>query len=87
MARTYLKKATFTARSDAGDTVATVAGILADIEGRGEAAAMEYAAKFDKYEGSIQLSDDEIEAAIARVPQKLKDDIDFARDFGFQILP
>ena len=80
MARTYLKKATFTARSDAGDTVATVAGILADIEARGEAAAMEYAAKFDKYEGSIQLSDDEIEAAIACVPQKLKDDIDFARD-------
>ena len=41
---------------------------------------MEYAAKFDKYEGNIQLSDDEIEVAIARVPQKLKDDIDFARD-------
>ncbi len=80
MARTYLKKATLTSRSDAGETVRIVADILADIEARGEAAALEYAAKFDKYDGNVALTADEIEAASAKVPQKLKDDILFAHD-------
>lgn len=80
MARTYLKKATLTSRSDAGETSKTVADILADIENRGEAAALEYAQKFDKYQGNIELTADEIEAACAKVPQKLKDDILFAHD-------
>lgn len=80
MARTYLKKATLTSRSDAGETAKTVAAILADIEARGEAAALEYAAKFDKYDGNVELTPQEIEAAAALVPQKLKDDIIFAHD-------
>lgn len=80
MARIYLKKATLTSRSDAGETSKTVADILADIENRGEAAALEYAQKFDKYQGNIELTADEIEAACAKVPQKLKDDILFAHD-------
>ena len=80
MARTYLKKAALTSRSDAGETTATVAKILADIEARGEAVALEYAAKFDRYDGNVQLTVEEIEAASALVPQKLKDDILFARD-------
>lgn len=80
MSRIYLKKATLTSRSDAGDTAKTVAAILADIEARGEEAALEYAAKFDKYDGNVQLTQDEIDAACAMVPQKLKDDILFAHD-------
>ena len=80
MARIYLKKAALTSRSDAGETTATVAKILADIEAGGEAVALEYAAKFDRYEGNVQLTVEEIEAASALVPQKLKDDILFARD-------
>ncbi|MBE1291747.1 MAG: histidinol dehydrogenase [Rhodobacteraceae bacterium] len=80
MSRIYLKKATLTSRSDAGETAQTVATILADIEARGEAAALEYAAKFDKYDGNVQLTQDEIDAACAMVPQKLKDDILFAHD-------
>ncbi len=76
----FLKKAKLTSRSDAGETARTVAKILADIETGGEAAALAYAAKFDKYDGRVQLSADEIEAASARVPQKLKDDILFAHD-------
>ena len=80
MARNYLKKAALTSRSDAGETTAIVAGILADIEERGEEAALEYAKKFDKYDSNVQLTPQEIEAASALVPEKLKEDILFARD-------
>ena len=41
---------------------------------------MEYAAKFDRYDGSIKLSREEIEAASALVPEKLKQDIRFAHE-------
>ena len=55
MARNYLKKADLTSQSDASDVRDTVQGILDDIEARGDAGAMEYAAKFDKYDGNIKL--------------------------------
>ncbi|MCH2163912.1 MAG: histidinol dehydrogenase [Marinovum sp.] len=80
MTKTYLKKATLTSKSDASETHAIVQGILSDIEAGGDAKALEYAAKFDKYQGNIELTADEIEAAASKVPQKLKDDIQFARD-------
>ncbi|WP_299614551.1 histidinol dehydrogenase [uncultured Tateyamaria sp.] len=80
MAREYLKKATLTSSSGASDVHQIVTDILADIEGRGDAAALEYAAKFDKYDGNVLLTQDEIEAAIAQVPEKLKADIQFAHD-------
>ncbi len=78
MAREYLKKAPRTSRTDATDVTATVQGILDDIEARGDEAAMEYAAKFDRYEGPLKLSRADIEAASAKVPDKLKADIQFA---------
>ncbi|QFT99135.1 Sulfopropanediol 3-dehydrogenase [Roseovarius sp. THAF8] len=80
MAREYLKKAKLTSRSGASDVHATVQGILDAIEAGGDAAALEYARKFDQYEGSILLSDAEIEAACALVPEKLKADIRFSHD-------
>ncbi len=80
MAREYLKKATKTSTSDASDVHDTVVNILNDIEARGDAGAMEYAAKFDKYKGNVLLTQEEINAAIAQVPAKLKADIDFAHD-------
>lgn len=80
MAREYLKKATLTSRSDASETQAIVRGILDDIEMGGDAKALEYAAKFDKYDGNTILTNAEIEAACAQVPDKLKRDIDFAHD-------
>ncbi len=80
MAREYLKKATLTAQSGASDVHDLVKGILDDIEAGGDAKAMEYAAKFDKYDGPVILSADDIAAATALVPQKLKDDIQFAHD-------
>ena len=57
-----------------------VTGILTDIEARGDAAAQEYAAKFDKYDGNILMTKEEIDAACASVPDKLKSDIQFAHD-------
>jgi sulfopropanediol 3-dehydrogenase len=80
MPREYLKKATLTSKSDASETHKIVQAILDDIETGGDAKALEYAAKFDKYEGSIILSPEEIEAACAMVPEKLKADIRFAHD-------
>jgi sulfopropanediol 3-dehydrogenase len=80
MAREYLKKATLTSTSDASDVHDIVQGILSDIEAGGDAAALDYAKRFDKYEGSILLSEAEIEAAIAQVPERLKQDIRFSHD-------
>lgn len=80
MAPTYLKKAALTAQSGASDVHDTVRKILSDIEAGGDAAARDYAAKFDKYDGNIILTADEIQAATDLVPQKLKDDIQFAQD-------
>ncbi len=80
MTREYLKKAQLTSKSDASDVHETVQTILADIEAGGDAKAKEYAEKFDRYDGNIILTAEEIEAAAALVPEKLKADIRFAHD-------
>ncbi|WP_282096090.1 histidinol dehydrogenase [Epibacterium ulvae] len=80
MARTYLKKATLTSTSHASDVHDTVVKILEDIESGGDQAALDYAAKFDKYTGPVLLSEADIKAACAKVPEKLKADIRFAHD-------
>ena len=51
-----------------------------DIEAGGDEAALAYAAKFDKYDGNVVLTAEEIEAASALVPEKLKSDIQFSHD-------
>ncbi len=76
----YLKKAPKTSASDASDVRETVQNILDEIEAGGEDAAKEYAAKFDKYDGNVVLTRDEIDAATQSLSQKVKDDIRFARD-------
>ena len=80
MARIYLKKATLTAQSGASGVHDIVNGILTDIEAGGDDTAREYAVKFDKYDGNIILTDEEIQEACDRVPEKLKQDIQFAHD-------
>ncbi|MEC5324050.1 histidinol dehydrogenase [Aurantimonas sp. A3-2-R12] len=76
----YLKKASKTPTSDAGDVRETVQAILTEIEAGGEAAARAYAEKFDRYDGNVVLTRDEIAEAGSKVSQKLKDDIRFAYD-------
>ena len=80
MTREYLKKATLTAKSDASEVHETVKKILADIEAGGDATAMEYARKFDQYDGTVMLTAEDIAAASALVPEKLKRDIQFSHD-------
>ena len=59
---------------------ATVEDILKDIENRGNEAVRELSEKFDKWSPpSFRLSDDEIEAAVARLPEQTIDDIRFAQ--------
>lgn len=76
----YLKKATLTSKSDASEVHETVQNILDEILEGGDEKALEYAAKFDRYDGNVLLTQEEIEAAIAAVPEKLKEDIRFAHD-------
>ncbi len=76
----YLKKATVTSTDSASDVQATVQAILDEIEAGGDEGAKKYAAKFDKYDGNIVLTRDEIDEAATKVSQKLKDDIRFAWD-------
>ena len=78
MAREYLKKADLTSSSDAADVRAAVQEILDTIEAGGDEAALRYAAKFDQYEGPVVLSREDIKAASAKVPERLKQDIQFA---------
>ncbi|MFP1631162.1 histidinol dehydrogenase [Zhengella sp. ZM62] len=80
MSRRYLKKADLTPASGAGDVRETVQSMLDDIEARGDEAALEYAAKLDRYDGPVKLTRADIDAAIAKVPEKLKRDIQFAHD-------
>ena len=76
----YLKKATKTSASDSDSVRASVQQILAEIEAGGEAVARDYAARFDQYDGNIELSAEEIEAAGAALSQQDKDYIQFAHD-------
>ena len=69
------------AAADMGAKVkATVEGVLKDIETRGDAAVRELSEKFDNWTPqSFRLSDDEINAAVARLPKQTIDDIKFAQ--------
>ncbi len=80
MSKIYLKKASFTAQTDASNVHQTVQNILSEIEEGGDQKALEYAAKFDKYEGNILLDQEEIKKAATLVPEKVKKDIIFAHD-------
>lgn len=77
---TYLKKAAKTAESDQSDVQQTVEDMLAAIEAGGDDVAAAYCRQFDKWDGDIVVTREAIDAAIAKVPEKLKSDIRFAHD-------
>ncbi|MGI9378170.1 MAG: histidinol dehydrogenase [Methyloligellaceae bacterium] len=76
----YLKKANKTSVADANDVSELVENILEEIRSGGESVVEKYAKQFDKYDGNIILTEDEIEKAAESIPENLKDDIRFARD-------
>ena len=58
----------------------TVEEILADIKARGNDAIRELSQRFDDYSpDSFRLTEEEIEACVARVPEQTTDDIKFAQ--------
>lgn len=58
-----------------------VKGIISDIQTRGEAAVRELSVKFDNWNpDSFRLSDEQIQAVIASLPQQVIDDIKFAQE-------
>lgn len=79
MAITYLKQATARPSSENNDIRDTVAIMLTNIAREGEDAVRSYAQRLDSWTGDIVLSDADRRAACARVPQDLKDDIQFAQ--------
>ncbi|MBT8100757.1 MAG: histidinol dehydrogenase, partial [Gammaproteobacteria bacterium] len=59
---------------------ATVEGILKDIDTRGDSAVRELSEKFDSWSpDNFRLSDEQIGAAVARLPKQTIDDINFAQ--------
>jgi sulfopropanediol 3-dehydrogenase len=80
MAVEYLKKATKTSATGEDDTRRIVSEMLADIEAGGEDRVRHYASSLDGWTGDIVVSKDEIAAAAEKVPQRLRDDLQFAHE-------
>ena len=62
-------------RPSAGDnrkTAAAVAKIVFDVRARGDAAVLAYAKRFDRLDGDLEVSADEIEELAVRVPPKVR---------------
>lgn len=78
MAIEIVKKAIKTPATGEDDTARIVREMLADIEQGGEDKAREYAHKLDGWDKDIVITPDEIEAAIAKVPQQARQDIEFS---------
>jgi sulfopropanediol 3-dehydrogenase len=77
---TPLKSASGDAPQTAADIVDTVQIMLSRLQNGGGQVALEYARTLDNWQGEITVSSAEIEAAVAKVPQDLKDDIQWAHD-------
>lgn len=80
MTTAYLKQAQGETDEKGEALSLTVAAMLAELEAGGEAVARRMARDLDQWEGEIVVSPEAIEAACARVPQQLKDDIAYAHE-------
>ena len=82
MTTTHLKRSKTEAEKNEEDAKvrATVEGILADIQHRGDAAVRDLSVKFDKYDpAAFQLTESEIHAAMQKVSARDMEDIRFAQ--------
>jgi len=80
MTVTYLKKAEKTAFTGEDDVSELVANMLKEIEEGGEEKSIELTRKFDKWDGGIVVTEEEIKAAADQISDQLKKDIQFAYD-------
>ncbi|MGE0358123.1 MAG: histidinol dehydrogenase [Burkholderiales bacterium] len=78
MAIHYLKKASKTPETEAGNARKVAEEMLGEIERRGEAAVREYAQKLDQWTGEIVLTAPEIERRTKGIDAGVKRDIEFA---------
>ncbi len=78
MAIEFLKKASKTSATGESETRELVARMLRDIEEGREEAALRYCKQLDNWDGDVVVSRAQIEAAKAKVPEQLKQDIRFA---------
>ena len=70
-------------REQAADVDAVVAGIIADVRKRGDAALVDYTARFDRLTlepGQLRIPQDEIDAAAGAVPKEQIEALTLARD-------
>jgi sulfopropanediol 3-dehydrogenase len=73
-----LKRAEKTPEVESGAARQVVKDMLAEIEARGEAAVRDYAARLDRWEGDIVLSEEQLMQRISGVPEQVRRDIEFA---------
>ena len=67
-------------KSDEAKVKGIVEGILADIDERGDGAVRDLSEKFDNWSPeSFRQTDEQIEAAVSRLPQRTIEDIKFAQ--------
>ncbi|MFT6389324.1 MAG: sulfopropanediol 3-dehydrogenase [Cellvibrionaceae bacterium] len=76
----YMKKAEKSATTGEDNTRDTVAEMLTEIEAGGEEKAVDYTKKLDNYTGNIVVSEEDIVIASKKVPESVKNDIQFAYD-------
>lgn len=76
----FLKSATEQPAQTSADISDTVKVMLARLRTGGAQVALDYAQRLDGWQGDILVTSDQIAQAVARVPQDLKDDIQWAHE-------
>ena len=76
----FLKKGRETAAMAEDELRARVTAMLARLRSGGDAAALDYARELDGWDGPVLVTEEEIAAAAAALPQQVKDDIRYAHD-------
>jgi sulfopropanediol 3-dehydrogenase len=80
MTHSYLKRGAAADPVQVADLSQSVATMLAELEQGGEEVARRMARDLDRFDGDVLVSEGAIDAACARVPQSLKDDIAYAHE-------
>lgn len=78
MAIEFFKKSERNSSTGYEETQSIVSDILKDIEANGEDGARKYCRKLDNWSGDILVTDEQRRWATRQVPEKLKQDIEFA---------
>ena len=76
----FLKKGREAAAMAEDELRARVTAMLARLRSGGDAAALDYARELDGWDGPVLVTEEEIAAAAAALPQQVKDDIRYAHD-------